>query len=101
MDNLEELEAKWKKRYDEGVGSRLQAIETALFKVKGGDFSFLKDLKVEVHKMAGSAGTAGYGRVSEICKAWDKELNQHPAPSLEELQHWDAFFLQIRREFST
>ncbi|QLH37528.1 MAG: Hpt domain-containing protein [Parachlamydiaceae bacterium] len=38
--------------------------------------STLKALRLEVHKMAGSAGSFGFPRTSEICKEFEKKSSK-------------------------
>ena len=73
MENkiLEEL----KKQYKEGIPGKIQKIESL---IQSFNQSWTKDslkaLRIEIHKLAGNAGTYGYLDVSVLCKKLDQEL---------------------------
>lgn len=65
----------------------------------------LQELRMLVHKMAGSAGTFGYPEASTLCSACDQRLQalleQYPAcqESLDWLRELDHFLKQLYKSF--
>lgn len=60
------------------------------------DVKSFEDLRMAVHKLAGSAGTYGFTEVSEICKTWEQFLI-NPPHIHNSAPHWalqNAHYLQ-------
>lgn len=66
---------------------------------------FLMLLKLEVHKMAGTAGSFGFLQVSEVCKAFEIDLHekiqQFSTPNANEpwIADFDLYLEKIRKGF--
>ena len=66
----------------------------------------LKALRIDIHKMAGSAGLYGYMPVSDICKQFDMNLLkkiEHFRISPENTvwaKEFDTYFNEIKKAFS-
>ncbi len=105
MENkiLEELT----RQYKEGIPGKIHKIESLIQSFnQSWTRDSLKDLRIEIHKLAGNAGTYGYPSVSALCKKLDQELipyietlgsehkNQPPFNSL------DDFFKQLKEIFN-
>lgn len=66
--------AALKKNYDESIHEKIALLRDLIKKTQKNP-SVIKDLKIEIHKMAGSAGTYGYESVSDVCKSLENEMN--------------------------
>jgi HPt (histidine-containing phosphotransfer) domain-containing protein len=101
-----EIFAKLLLKYRESLPTRLNEIQEAIAALrKEATKEHLANLRLLIHKLAGNAGTYGFNRVTELCRAWDqrlaKTLDALPdckldAPLFAEL---DALLKQIREEF--
>lgn len=77
VERLQAIQEKWRKKYDETIPAKLQLLEDFVSKMKRGiDQDTLKAFRIEIHKMAGSAGTVGYMNVSVIAKEFDQFLQE-------------------------
>ncbi|MBI5346115.1 MAG: response regulator [Chlamydiae bacterium] len=66
LDKILELEVK---KYRETIPQKIAALEKLITKAKSkSNESSFQELEYAFHKLAGSAGTYGYGKVSEIAK---------------------------------
>ncbi len=93
--------------YRASIPSRLELLQILIneFRTKPRE-DILKDLKLQVHKLAGNAGMYGYDAVSTICKEFDslldqkiKEFDQHPA-SADWANTFESYLEKIRKGFS-
>lgn len=92
--------------YKKSLPGRLDAIRKAIDDLKReGSKQNLGAFRFLVHKMAGNAGTFGFGRVTELCRAWEGRVVQMEEtfpnccmdpPFFNELE---AFFKSIEEEF--
>lgn len=103
---LEDALARLKQKYDKMIPSIVAEVERLILNVKEkGDEVSLKELKQNVHKIAGSAGSAGYPSVSILCKRWEqwliKKLEAITTSSftLDDRAELDAFFAQLKFEY--
>lgn len=99
---LEKLEAEYKKNFP-GKIELFQSLMDALH------HSFQEEtllaLRIEVHKMAGSAGSFGFPEVSVICKEFERDIIQKikELPSSGENSQWildfDSYLKKIKDAF--
>lgn len=63
--------------YQKSIGEKIENIEKLLLEVeKNPSLENLSALKTEVHKIAGSAGSYGYKKAGDLCKALDNKLKE-------------------------
>lgn len=93
-------------KYRASIPSKLQEIQQALEELeKNKTKEDLQNLRMLVHKIAGNAGTFGYGRVSELCRGMDVALSQMLKGDLALQLHpkffsdFKAFFTHMKNEF--
>lgn len=103
---LDEILAEIKDEYRKSIYSKIERLEEFILNVqKKSDVSSLQELKVEVHKLAGSSGSYGYPKVSEICKIMEIELikqidlAKYSKPSPQFINSLDEFFTQVKMYF--
>lgn len=76
IDRLKAIQDKWRKEYDKTIEEKLKTLESLIQEMqKGIQEPTFKSFRVEIHKIAGSAGTVGYDAVSVFCKQLDTELS--------------------------
>ncbi|MCI5052524.1 MAG: response regulator [Simkaniaceae bacterium] len=95
VDFMDDLRAQYQKSIPEKVAkidSMISNLETTPSDPE------LEDLKVELHKISGSAGSYGYHEVSIICKAIVNDLLDL-IPNIEALKSNPDFLVQLRRHF--
>lgn len=97
---MEELKIE----YDKTIYDKLENIEKLILKVqKKPNISNLKDLKNEVHKIAGSSGSYGYPQVSDLCKQKDEDLRNIIECAIEPDDKWlsdlDIFYTKLKMNF--
>lgn len=79
----EDILAKFTREYKETIPLKIQTITDLLDRLKVKiDLETLKELRMHIHKIAGSAGTYGFKAVSEQCRAFEKEL-------IEKVEHFE------------
>lgn len=75
-ERLKAIQEKYRKAYDKTIPEKLILLEGLLQEMQNGiQEPTLKAFRMEIHKIAGSAGTVGYDEVSAICKKLDGELS--------------------------
>lgn len=76
-DDFQDTLKKLSQKYREEIPEKLKLLRKYIDELKSDpQESTLKALRLEVHKMAGSAGSFGFPRTSEICKEFEKEILQ-------------------------
>ena len=76
IDRLKAIQDKWRKEYDKTIQEKLKTLESLIQEMQQGiQEPTLKAFRMEIHKIAGSAGTVGYDTVSVFCKQLDAELS--------------------------
>ncbi|CRX38110.1 response regulator [Estrella lausannensis] len=65
--------ADLKKRYDETIDDKITLLKNLTQQTQKIPEK-LSDLRVEIHKMAGSAGNFGYAEAGDLCKALEREI---------------------------
>lgn len=107
-DRLKAIQDKWRKEYDKTVPEKLKLLESLIQEMqKGIEEPSLKAFRMEIHKIAGSAGTVGYTDVSTICKQLDGELSgmlekfkdNPPDPAV--LTRFQSDFNKVRKSFTS
>ena len=102
-DELNHLKEIYIKSLHEKFIAIQQFIETLR---RNTNLETLKELRLTIHKMAGSAGTYGYPAVSDICRVWDQTFAEmilsFPAcqKDLSWLNEFERTFAKIKQEFS-
>lgn len=101
---LEALERKWRERYDEKLPAKLTLLDQLLsqFKVQF-DQEVLRSFRIEIHKIAGGAGTVGYNEASEIAKAFDQDLQnklEHFPPDPSCIVEFEQSLKRLKSSFS-
>ncbi len=75
-ERLKAIQEKYRKAYDKTIPEKLTLLEGLIQEMQQGiQEPTLKAFRMEIHKIAGSAGTVGYDEVSAICKKLDGELS--------------------------
>jgi len=98
MKDFEQLLSKIKDEYQKSIPEKLNRIGTLIEKVrKCKNRESLLELKHEVHKIAGNAGTYGYPLVSELCKK--KEFDLLHKVDLIEAGSFDPSWIKDLNEF--
>lgn len=70
--------------YAKSINQKIERIEGLVKDISNNPAeSRFAALKQEIHKIAGSAASYGYPKVSELCQAWEAYLAQKMIPSLE------------------
>lgn len=68
---------KLRKEYQDSLPIKIEKIQSIVDNFQKSDsLETLNELKFEIHKIAGSAGSFGYPTVSNICKEFEKDINQ-------------------------
>lgn len=102
----EEILSDLKESYQKSIFDKLERLEKLILTVqKHPTKAHLRNLKIEVHKIAGSAGSYGYFAVSRLCKDLETQLiKQIDLAAYEQVDsHWllqlDNFFTRIKVHF--
>lgn len=80
--------AELKKRYDETIHEKVAALKDLSSQAKKNPDKLI-DLRAEIHKMGGSAGSFGYEEAGNLSKAFERDIIEH----LEGGTHKDATWL--------
>lgn len=97
--------AEIKEDYRKSIYDKISRLEKSILAVQNNPtYEELEALNVDIHKIAGSAGSYGYPRVGELCKALEDEIAQQIAalptpPSQAWLATLDEFFTQVKKNF--
>jgi HPt (histidine-containing phosphotransfer) domain-containing protein len=100
---LEKLEEEYKNSIPEKIDSLQKHIENLR---QAMNEETLKTLRIEVHKIAGTAGSFGFSQVSKICKEFEQDLIQKMKefPSFHGNSQWitdlDNYLIKVRKGFS-
>ena len=95
-ENLDDSFKEIKDQYEKTIPDKIKSIEEAFIKLKKDTKKEnVEELRMIVHKIAGSAGMYGYDEVSVDCKAIDLELKDWlekseeslPEKELSDLEH--------------
>jgi UDP-N-acetyl-D-glucosamine dehydrogenase len=93
--------------YRASIPNRLELLQILIDEIrKKTTEKDLKELRLQVHKIAGSAGIYGYGEVSKICKELDQLLGQKieqfdPTKDTSAWAHdFEVYLEKIRKGFS-
>jgi len=107
-DRLKAIVKKWRIEYDKTIPEKLKILENLVSRLRVSiDEDTLKSLRLEIHKMAGSAGTVGYMPVSDICKKFDQELfskiqsYKESPPDATWVPSFESYLKLIREGFSS
>lgn len=75
--NIMPVYEKLRKEYQDSIPIKIEKIQSIVNNFQKSDsLETLNELKFEIHKIAGSAGSFGYPNVSIICKEFEKDINQ-------------------------
>lgn len=75
--NIMPIYEKLRREYQDSIPLKIDKIQSIIEHFQTSDsLETLNELKFEIHKIAGSAGSFGYPLVSNICKEFEKEINQ-------------------------
>lgn len=92
--------------YQKSVGEKIENVEKLILEVeKNPSLENLTALKMEVHKIAGSAGSYGYKKAGDLCKELDQKLKelishfQENAVSTEWINSLDEFYGKLKLYF--
>lgn len=95
------------KEYQASISERLELLKSLVEEFnKSPSEKNLKDFRLHIHKLAGSAGLYGFESVSEICKEFDQILGQDigqfsQAKNLSEwVVRYNSYILKIIQAFS-
>lgn len=91
-----------KRKYDATIKEKIAHLtELAISSRQNPDN--IKELRMEIHKISGSAGSFGYGQVSDICKAMEIEMNERIASNTYKDPEWisslSSFIQKVREGF--
>lgn len=93
--------------YRAAIPNRLELLQSLIDEIrKKGLEKDLKELRLQVHKLAGSAGLYGYHEVSRICKEWDQSLGLKlekfaSSNDSKNVQDYEIYLEKIRKGFSS
>lgn len=92
--------------YKKTIPEKIQTMKGALAKLKTNyNKEDLTALRFVVHKTAGSAGTYGYQKVTDLCKTWDAKLTpmvndfKPEKPPETFFQELEQFINDVEKEF--
>ncbi len=99
-----EVMQKLKQSYLQSLPERLEAIRKAIADLRAHIApETISALRFLVHKMAGNAGTFGFGEVTRLCREWEAKLARPEScaqiPNL--ASELEAFFAKIQQEFQS
>jgi HPt (histidine-containing phosphotransfer) domain-containing protein len=79
----EDIIAKFTREYLETVPEKVRVLTELINKMKTKiDLDTLKEFRMHIHKIAGSAGTYGFKTVSDLCRQFEKDL-------IEKVEHFE------------
>ena len=103
MTKIDELERELREHYLSVAPAKLEALASALADVRGrpGDRVAVEQLRFVVHKIAGSAGSYGFGALSAAAKLVEQEILAAPGPLTDRvLAGADQFLARMEAEFA-
>lgn len=102
----EDFLAEIKKNYNKSIYDKIDRLEKMILDVqKQPTLENLQLFKTEVHKIAGSSGSYGFTKVSELCKQCEIEIEQRMQEvknqqlDINWLNSLDEFFAQVKKYF--
>lgn len=103
--NVSKIPPDLKKAYDQSITQKIHRIEELTNEVKAKPtLDLIKELKQEIHKIAGSAGSFGYPKVSELSRAWEAYFVHKMGPTQDifeidqTVRHTLDYFLRLLKE---
>lgn len=95
-----------KQKYENTIYDKIELLTTLCIAVqKNPNKSTLSDLKTEVHKIAGSAGSYGYTAVSALCKELDAQISEKVQRNIPVDNLWlsslDEFLKKVKKGFQS
>jgi diguanylate cyclase (GGDEF)-like protein len=101
LTNEEEAEALagLKRDYLRDAPERLAELRKDLAAFRAGEADALDSLRQRFHRLAGSGGSYGFPRVTEVCRAMEIRIMTPPAPSIAEADQFEQAIHEIRDAF--
>lgn len=104
---MNEILQKFAEEYKQTIPEKIRALQSILDDMRRQITpKNLKELRFQIHKIAGSAGTYGFDSVSQRCRQWESDLLEK-IESLQEgvgdpawLEAFEAQFKQITKDFT-
>lgn len=95
---LKDLQAEYRSTIPEKMKCLKELLETVHSKM---DATSLKNLKYELHKIAGSAGVYGFGSAGKLCKEFDLLIASKLQAPFDPrwLKEFDAYLEKIQEGF--
>ena len=97
---------KIKEEYLQKIPEKIQAVEQLIQALhKDPSEKMLSDLRGIVHKIAGTAATFGFEKVTQLCKSWDLKLTKFLEPSTGKpdikdlISELDRFLIELKNAF--
>ncbi len=79
----EDIIVRFTREYRETIPEKIRVLTGLIDKLKEKiDLETLKEFRMQIHKIAGSAGTYGFKTVSTLCREFEKEL-------IEKVEHFE------------
>lgn len=91
-----------KHRYDADLDEKMAHV-TNLARSAKQNPELLKDFKLEIHKIAGTAGSFGYGNSGDLCRVMESEIHDRMAAKTEKEVTWlaslETFVKELKESF--
>ena len=99
VDEQEEALAALKRDYLRDAPERLAELRKDLAAFRAGEQDALDSLKQRFHRLAGSGGSYGFPRVTEVARAMEERILTPPAPTITDADRFDQAIHDIRDAF--
>ena len=99
VDDDEEAFAALKRDYLRDAPERLAELRKDLAAFRAGEQDALESLRQRFHRLAGSGGSYGFPRVTEVSRAMEERLLTPPAPTPADADRFDQAIHDIRDAF--
>ncbi len=86
---LDEAMASLQREYLREAPARLADLRKDLAAFRAGEPDALESLRVRFHRLAGSGGSYGFPRVTEIARAMEERILTEPKPTPQEADHFE------------
>ena len=99
VDEQEEALAALKRDYLRDAPERLAELRKDLAAFRAGEHDALDSLKQRFHRLAGSGGSYGFPRVTEVSRAMEERILTPPTPTIEDADRFEQAIHDIRDAF--
>lgn len=98
LPSEEQVLAELQREYLRDAPARLAELRKDLQAFRNGEADALESLRVRFHRLAGSGGSYGFPRVTEIAREMEQRILTPPAPTPQEAERFEQAIADLKAE---